>query len=167
MAWSTVRFGPVPTTIIFGDSFRITAIKHLEFHTSISRLPTIRVSITSNDIKIPPENKLNFQKVSDILNLSDTLSGAINTSLSLWSGTACVYFFWAQSKWIPLRIASPFVILFSSQYCRSNLSVSESSLMVKFIPLGLSALGLPVLGDTLSPHFLPCINYNLWKAKSQ
>jgi hypothetical protein len=77
------------------------------------------------------------------------------------------YFFFANNSRIPFLIASPFVIPFLRQYSCNLLSVSASNLTLNRTSFGFSAFGLPVLGDTCSPHFLSRIKYNIGVTKSQ
>ena len=76
-------------------------------------------------------------------------------------------YFLLQSRCIPCLIASPLEMLCTLQYSCNFFSVSRSNLIVNFTSLGLSTLGLPVLGLNSSPHFLPCINFTKCQTKSQ
>lgn len=81
--------------------------------------------------------------------------------------TDCIYFFFANKSRIPFLIASPFVMPFLRQYSCNLLSVSASNLTLKRTSFGFSTFGLPVLGDTCSPHFLSRIKCNICATKSQ
>lgn len=59
-----------------------------------------------------------------------------------------LYFCFAKSKCIPLRIASALVILCLMQYSFKHFVVLSSSRTFTSLLLGLSTFGLPVRGDT-------------------
>lgn len=82
-----------------------------------------------------------------------------NANRAVVSGGLRYFFISDLNLPIPLRTASAFSTFSCSQYSFKVFEVSLSSLTVILSLLELSLLGLPVLGDIFSPHFLSATNY--------